>query len=63
MSKEFEQFDMWLNEEKCPHWNHREVCIAEDAWEAALEMIYYKGVLDSTLAGDLIKEELPDGSI
>lgn len=35
----------------------------EDTWKAALEMIYYKGILDSTLAGDLIKEELPDGSV
>jgi len=32
-------------------------------WKAALEWIYYKGVLDPSLAGDLIKEELPDGSI
>ena len=35
----------------------------KDGWKAALEMIYYKGVLESSLAGDLIEEELPDGSI
>jgi len=33
------------------------------AWKAALEMIYYKGVLSNSLAGDLIKGELPDGSV
>ncbi len=36
----------------------REYDGAEEGWRAALEWIYYEGVLDSTLAGDLIKEEL-----
>jgi len=28
------------------------------AWKAALKWIFYDGVLENTLAGDLIKEEL-----
>jgi len=40
----------------------RDEAIAKRYWIAALEWIYYKGVLDPSLAGDLIKDEL-DGSI
>ena len=36
---------------------------ARDAWQAALIWIYYESVLGHSLAGNLIKEELPDGSI
>lgn len=32
------------------------------AWNAALKMVYYKGVLEGTLAGDLIEGEL-DGNL
>ena len=39
MVRKLEQFDNWLNEIKQPKWNHQEVCIAEDAWKAALECI------------------------
>lgn len=39
MARKLEQFDSWLSEIKKPKWNHREVCIAEDAWVAALEMV------------------------
>ena len=32
-------------------------------WIEALEWIYYEGVLNHSLAGGLIKEELPDGRV
>lgn len=59
-----EQFDKWLNEDKCPHWNHREVCIAEDAWKAALEWVvkttdeHYYAFEDKFDVIKMIKEEL-----
>ena len=61
-TKQFREFDAWLSKETCPlrrypNMNHREVCIAEDTWKAALEWIYYAGVL-TDLPKDLIDEEL-----
>lgn len=69
--KQFEQsyeklkaFEKWYEEER------QRRCSApmysadyRTGWQAALKWIYHAGVLDPSLAGDLIKEELPDGSI
>lgn len=55
------EFEKWWDKREESQFN--DILECEEAWKAALEMIYYKGVLDNTLAGDLIKEELPDGSI
>lgn len=33
------------------------------SWKAALEWVYYKGVLGNSLAGDLIKEELDNENL
>lgn len=62
MNKSMKQFDKWLDKRNkgAGIWT---TAAYKKGWKAALEMIYYEGVLDSSLAGDLIKEELPDGSI
>ena len=49
MSGSLKEFDKWLNDDKCslrsyPECNHRELCIAEDAWKAALEWVARRGM-------------------
>ena len=69
--KEFEQsyetlsaFDKWYKKERqrrrgAPMYS----ADYRTGWKAALEWIHYEGVLDSTLAGDLIKKELDNESL
>lgn len=57
------QFDNWLNEIKCPKWNHREVCIAEDTWKAALQCVRDRMLPNCHEPMDIydfIEEELDD---
>ena len=59
-------FEKWWRENEDKSWwynkkNHTFAHpweMAEVGWRAALEWIYYEGVLDPSLAGDLIKKEL-----
>jgi len=60
----FAEFEKWFSKTKqdWPLTPHDENDCGM-AWKAALEWIYYEGILDPSLAGDLIEEELGDGNI
>ena len=63
MNKNLKEFDKWKKEKHIMTCLCDNISQLETGWRAALIWIYYEGVLDSTLAGNLIKEELPDGSV
>jgi len=57
MSESLKEFEKWWNKVSMEEgWDYEEY--AQRGWEAALEWIYYDGVIGDSLAGDLIKEEL-----
>lgn len=69
MSGSLKQFDKFLNDDKCPlkqypNWNHREVCMCEDTWKAALKWaiqdIGYNYSDSANMIEDKIYKELED---
>lgn len=59
------KFDGWLNSDKCtlkdyPQWNHRELCMCETAWKAALNWVLenYDGKTDMLELALRIRKEM-----
>ena len=62
VEQKMQQFEKWWRTSHS-HFGPIPKDCSKSTWKAALKWIYYEGVLDNTLAGDLIKEELNDKKI